>query len=112
MVLQMDSLGPFTYEIGLTVFTQLNSIELIYTEVQRESQSGDAAHFSNLKTSPVRDSSLCYPPQLAHVDGPKVCCQVRDDHLTHVKVGRKVKGFPKHVRKGLQVNNLKVGVNG
>lgn len=35
-----------------------------------------------------------------------------DDHFTQVEVGSEVKGFPKHVCEGMQVNNLKVGMIG
>lgn len=33
---------------------------------------------------------------------------MRDDHLTHREVWSEVKGFPKHVCEGLQVNYLNV----
>lgn len=35
-----------------------------------------------------------------------------DDHLTQVEVGSEVKGFPKDVCEGSQVNNLNVGMIG
>lgn len=100
--LQMHHFCPF--KIFKVVFASVSSYTVAVKKLSCYSQPTQQSH--------VRVHGLCYPPQLACVNGPKVCCQVRDDHLTQSEAGRKVKSPSEPVHEGSQVINLNVAMNG